>query len=785
MSDKPGALEHGLSKIVRRAQKVVLRAGSTWVWIDPKTGEVVREPGWATRTARNLKLFEVVTDKWVDLFDQVTSFRVFSTTEAVDLPYRVSVLARSTDAEKIVRSLADREKAPEVVLKRYIEEAISIRARMLPHYDPRGLKAEIALRIDEWQSEIARFMHDYCGLRIEIRFLIDVQPPEIVHELALVMCTLDAPHRQIPLTIHVELMPSNTAAVQPLPQDPPAQRRWLEKQLGTVLPARVTLYDVWFEKEKVDGALIEALDEALRLSGYRVKGLKILPVKPPYPESEHLSVTVDWKGRYGRTIPFRVEATLRLTKAGTGRFDAERTSDRGAWLSKEASYALDMAMQGRDFDDLNRIELVDVREAVKTHLQERGNAIGQIIEPVVIDPAIPENVWLQGRRVTKMTKGYKLKESIDQALVELVVEIAFDSLRPIIDKIRHQDSFNSSNRNNNDLIELLVLEEAADELEKYISGINPDNYYSEWDNQLAEAMDQDEAAPRERASPPIHKPLRDQCVAAIEDRLRKRLKPTMVSVTLNRDLSPLLSLAQVAVSLGTVKATVIVNPKEIQTELDSIPVDLRVHVVGLNPRYYSTVALRGNPNLERKSVEETIQDAAIQHLSGRPIDYIQRLEEGLNSTDNSTPFEQLALAICGRLAYLHGINTVLSSALPRPSIALKTILGVRADEMRAQYNRVERDRFTSERELITYQNDYDALEEQIKVLQGRLRNLLANGQSGSPAYLNDEAELARLQKKRSQLLGDAEASSRRLSSGGVAGSISDTSGSGQEGRDGN
>ncbi|GGF75261.1 hypothetical protein GCM10007301_38930 [Azorhizobium oxalatiphilum] len=740
MTSKPIAFSHPIDEILLPAKAIISRAGSSFVHIDARTGEVVPKRGLKD-LLRTLKLYELKTDLTVEIYDQLNTMRIFSTTERVDVRYRLSVTARSAQADKIVRSLADPIDTPGQRLAHVVEQALVHEVRTLKTVSPQGLLAEISRRPDDWQRNIARSIFDQCGLDAAILFdLPDVPHDEPVIECTQVMCTPDAPHRRTSVTFQIQLEPSGAPSERRLPAEPRARRDKIATILGTQFPRGVTLYDLWFNKQKVEHVIAELLSTHLRSTGFATRHVVIAPVPPDTEKTEQINCDLKWTGRSGRDIDFRIEATLTLRPDGAGLFDSLKLGPRAQWLEREARLALNMAMQGRDFEDMNLSEQTVVAERVTNTLLGRAEDSGQSISPFVVRPVIPENVWLQGYRLEIPAADYLMKEGVHTGRVGMTLDIRFETLRHVIDLVRHADRRGQSPASYSDRIANLVTDVATDALKEAMTRIDPNDFFSRWDME----SDLRGTAGRGASSAAF---VQERCVLAIQRALTERLRPASHTVDVRRDQSVIRPLVDKALALGTLQVTFEVEPEGMRSSADNIPVKLEIQVDGIDPRYYTLAVLKGAANLDPELVKRTAINAARQRLDLRPAPTLRLLNHGRAGAEGEL-YVDLASFVEGEMATRHGLSVQLSAVHVLPSLTRRVTHDLRGQTALDAQNMVELMEVERHHRLTARTADLSSIEKQIAIVRERMNIALASPDYDRNAYDKDATLLADLERLR-------------------------------------
>ncbi len=617
-----------LDQIFKKVDQVRERPGHAIVRIDARTREIVSGKAVVRRMlGGSIETYELKLDTPVEIYDAVETMRIFGTQENASIGFRISVTARSAQAQDIVRVLASITESPHERLIGVIRAAVKRAADRINAQSPDGLMANILSARETWQEEMQRTIADKTGL--EVRFIFNSLPNEKAisrvftvrnHEMA----TRDAPHRVYPLVFTVTLEPNGQPIHDPLAPSDQVRIDRARQIVGRQLPAEIHLYDLWFDRERVEGALRTVLSNGLRSTGYTVADLVLEPIEAPLPREEQVSCPVVWTGRAGRQIQFSVEAVLRLKREETGRFDVLHLPSRRTWLQGEAERALKVAMHARDFEDLNLQEQRAVEEHVVRLLRDAARATGQDIDPIVANVLLPESGWLQRELLELQPAKYPTRNPLIDVEFAVTVELSLRTLRTIIDRLRMRTSASSVKQANvapDDFTPLIrdevarIVSEAA---RVTMSTIEAEDYFGNFEPW---------SIPGETSPQPLTEVhVKQRLIKAIEQALRQRLDIDFLEIGLRRTDSKVGDLYQEIRALNPI----VVEVKDILTaaslgSADDMSVTLRVRSeIPDAERSPAMIHRRGSEPFDKAKVVEDISAATKQLLRHRhAIDIIE------------------------------------------------------------------------------------------------------------------------------------------------------------------
>ncbi|WP_238122965.1 MULTISPECIES: hypothetical protein [unclassified Xanthobacter] len=660
MTATPREFAHPIDAIIAQVDSESNLPGLVHVHLNAKTGEVIPRPGRAGGLLglRRTLIFRVVTDTPVDIYDQGQTLRIFSTTEKVEVGYRLSVIARSRPAADIVRALAAPMQTPGDRLREIVERALADEVRERAIKGPEGLLAEIGAEPEEWQRKVAERIARASALEVKIYFnspdhgeIRDERRVDIRQE----MRTLDAPNWSALVRLQVVLDPSGSATERPLPRDRREREQRLRACLGSNFPADISLYDVWYDKPKVQVALQQTLTDALQLSGFRVREVLMDPVEPLHERTEQVNCDLVWNGRGGRQIRFRVEATLTLMREGTGLYHALKLGSRADWLRKEAEQALAIAMHARDFEDMNVAEQAAVSQHLENQLHQRARETGQKIMPFLVQPLIPENIWLSTVPVDLGEHDFRTRDPLVSGRLGVSVDIRFATLRRVIDEVRLSAPAGQAIRNYSDCIRELIGTLTLNAIDQAMNQVNPGDYFLSWEAPAFEEGGGAVVRPSD-GGPMIGARL----AAAAETALTARLKPETVRVTFRKVDSGVGHFHRLAVALDPISVAAEVVPHGLGSLAQLVPVNVRLRVEGLEPGEYSQIVRNGSARLAQPEVERSVKDATEEFLLDYQPETLQRLALGRSGDDGV--YSALEAYLAQRLREIYGLRVTLETA---------------------------------------------------------------------------------------------------------------------------
>lgn len=641
MSTESSSFASPLDQIFKKVEQARERPGYAIVRIDARSREIVSGKTLMRRVFGGaIETYEIKLDTVVEIYDAVETMRIFGTQENASIGFRISVTARSAQAQDIARVLASVTESPHERLMGIIRAAVKRAADRINAQSPDGLMANILAARETWQEEMQRTIADKTGL--EVRFIFNPPPGAKPVSRAFTvrnheMATRDAPHRVFPLVFTVTLEPNGQAVLDPLAPSDQVRIDRARQIVGRQLPAEIGLYDLWFDRGRVEGALRSVLSNGLRSTGYTVADLVLEPITPPIPREEQLRCPVIWSGRAGRKIEFNVEAVVRLKREETGRFDVLHIPSRRAWLQEEAERALRVAMHARDFEDLNLMEQRAVEEHVVRLLREAARSTGQDIEPVVAKVLLPESGWLQRELLELPTAKYPTRNPLIDAEFAITVELSLRTLRTVIDRLRMRSNASTvpgSNSAPDDFTPLIreevarIVTEAARvtmsavEAEDYFGNFEPWSFPGDASTQVL-----------------TDRHVKQRLVKAIESALRQRLDIEFVEIRLRRTDSNVGGIYQEILALNPI----VVEVHDILTasslgNSDDMGVRLRVRSeLPSAERSPAMIHHRGSAPFDEAKIVEDIAAAAQQFLRHRRAIEIIELGKGAIPRADGSP----------------------------------------------------------------------------------------------------------------------------------------------------
>ncbi len=670
MTTETRPVDSPLDQIFKKVDQARERPGYAIVRIDARTREIVSGKSVVRRIlGGSIETYELKLDTPVEIYDSVETIRIFGTQENASIGFRISVTARSAEAQDIVRVLASVTESPYERLMGVIRAAMKRAADRINAQSPDGLTANIFSARETWQEEMQRTIADKTGL--EVRFIFNPPPNGNVTSRAFTvrnheMATRDAPHRVYSLVFTVTLEPNGQPIHDPLAPSDQVRVDRARQIIGRQLPAEICLYDLWFDRERVEGALRAVLSNGLRSTGYTVADLVLEPIEAPLVREEQISCPVVWTGRAGRKIQFSVEAVLRLRREATGRFDALHIPSRRAWLQEEAERALKIAMHARDFEDLNLQEQRAVEEHVVRLLRDSARATGQDIEPLVANVLLPEGGWLQRELLELPPTRYPTRNPLIDAEFAITVELSLRTLRTVIDRLRMRTAASNAKHpivapdDFTPLIRDEVTRIVAEAARVTMSSIEADDYFGNFEPW---------SFPGDAAPPVLTEShVKMRLVKAIEQALRQRLDIDFLEIGLRRTDSKVGDLYQEILALNPV----VVEVKDILTaaslgSADDMGVTLRVRSRIPNAeRSPAMIRCRGSEPFDKAKVVEDIVAAAKQFLRHRQAIEIMELGKGaIPRVDGKPPlFVELREYLCRHIEDIYGFPVHLDHADP-------------------------------------------------------------------------------------------------------------------------
>ncbi len=684
---------NSLEPILNIVKAVTRRKTHVIVYVDPKTGKVVPAPllGPIQIFSRPIA-YELKLEHELELYDEAKDIRVFATREDARLKFRLWIRAHQAQADRIVESLADRTLSPYAKLMQIVEELIKREAEAARSRNPGGLLEDIAADREGWQSRIAHGLSDRTGLEARIIFedVIPAERGDVVQLRHHEVHCIDAPHLTLKLSLQIRLRRSGNPVIVPLPSDSAGRQDAVRRLLGSRLPPDITLYDLWYDLERVQAALQQALTAGLAQTGYSVEAIHIEPVPAHFAVEEHAKVTVHWSGRAGRNIPFFVEATLRLRRDGAGRYDATRISSRETWLRASVERLLPKAMQGRDFEDLDLGEQAVVSETLVNDLRAEALATGQDIRPVLARVLLPEYVFLQGKRIEIPRTKFKTRGGLALPELSMSIDVTFRTLRRVIQQVRLRPDFDGSNSDYSQLIERTISEIAISAADLTLSQTETNDYYASYDAVGAASA--------------VTVSVKEQLKSAIDDAIHARLGPEHVTVTLRQNDTEVELANRQMRALDPLECQTIISPRDMQSSAQRVVVNVRARVGGLDPGQMAQVIMRGEGGLRKGLVLQSLEGLSRQFLNLEPLETLVALGKGRTRTGltgEDAPFQRFEDYLNRHMVDHYGFTVRLEHVEPEGSAEYEAFMDARARDAQtlAAQNASHRQRLAIEAEL--------------------------------------------------------------------------------------
>lgn len=407
----------------------------------------------------------------------------------------------------------------------------------------------------------------------------------------------------------------------------------------------VMLYDLWFRQGQVEATLALAVDAAFAGAAHRCRRVQLEPVTPPMLAEEHVDCKLTWRGHSGRGIEFYMEGRLGLSPTGAGHYDGLRLKPRPEWFAEEARRALDMAMAGRDFWALSWDQQAEVAQAVQKHLAA-ALAPGQKMEPVLARPVIAENRRLEKQHVELMGERFKTRDGFGEAEFDVLLDVQFATIQPLIDFIRHNRDLSLETGDLNAAIGNSIRDVVRDAVASVMSQVELERYFVAWDRR-------DDAGAGDGVS--------DSIEAAAREALRGRFQCSHCAVQLRREDRKVRELAQEIMALGPMSVSFMAEPAGMTASVEMIPI--RIRFLPWQPdlcKLATTIALRRRP-LDRDEIKATLTSGAAEFLTRLAARRIRALEGGMavpvtsvEDPDQTTLHMQLADYVSAKTVAAHG-----------------------------------------------------------------------------------------------------------------------------------
>lgn len=617
--------EEGLDALVRPLKGSAGGEGRTVVQVSRAEGRVVRRPpGLLRGLLHPTTPYGLLTDVWVEVYDLEQALRIFITKEDATLRFRLRVAATARNAEKIVEALLHPEKRPTEMLLDVVRDTIATLSDKSQRLGPQSLALRIAHDREGWQTAVEQAIRDRLGLQAEMIFelgaTLPTRPEISLSHFDVRPC--DAPHRAVPITLHVVLEPTGETAHDPLPKTDRQREDRLRSILAEAYRAEVTLFDHWFDRRKAEAILRRAIDAGFASTAHRCRLVQLEPVVAPVPKEEKVSCAVPWKGNAGREVTFYVEAVLCVLPTGAGTYDALHLPRRADWLKEQATRALEIAMSGRDFYDLARKEQGEVTSAVKAILRQAAAETGQGIDLIIAEVHLPENKWLERQYLDVAGHRYKTRNDRGYAEFDIFLELEFDRIRPLVDYVRTTSGGAGFGEDFNARIEASLKDMARKTAEAVMSQIEHVDYFANWERW--------DGVPDVRPSPLRGEPnyVHDRLVTAIQSTLQARFSARLCQVQLRRVDAEVGAIMRRIQDLGPLEVACRVQPGGARSQAQLIPVSVLFVPGELEPSRVPDAVRRGVEGIDRGRILATLAAATRQYLSDLEAETIRAFGKG-------------------------------------------------------------------------------------------------------------------------------------------------------------
>lgn len=622
----------GLSSLVYRADGVASSRDYVRVVLDSSSGTPLPTQGLRGMLAgwRDGVAYDVRVDEWVDLNDMDREVRLFVTQERVTLRFSLRLMVPRAKAAQVASFFHDRVSSPPELLLHVIATAIIERAELGADYASHNLVQRIGADRDAWEDAIAQAIGDATGLVVQFRFDLGVLPlsfPEVrLRDLDVQVS--DAPHRRERVHVHVVLEPTPERARDRLSSDPSDLRRRVEEVVRAAFRDRIVLFECWFDQPAVEATLKAAVDLAFRRAGHRCRKAQLEPILPPQPLEEHVECKVPWRGPSGREIKFYVEASLRLSRDGTGRYTGLNLKSRGEWFADQARRVIDIVMAGRDFWTLSKEQYDKFHAEVARDLAAAAKSTGQEMQALVAEPLIPENRWLKTQRVELTGESFKTRNGLDLAEFDVMLDVQFPSIQPLISTILHDRKLAPGASDFNGAIEGAIRDVVRDAVTSVMFEVQLTDYIVGWDHWEEAQGDAALSVPARTGHIPV------AISDAIKRALTERFKATHCKVRLRREDRKLNALARDIDALGRLTVSFEASPRGMTARTQAIPITFVCLPQGPDLARLNRTLLQGARALNRPNIEATLKAAARQFLLGLDAKQIRILAHGRPAPGN-------------------------------------------------------------------------------------------------------------------------------------------------------
>lgn len=744
--------QHELESIVRLVQTTTGAKDVAYVRVDQR-GKAMPSGGAVNNLKRALSiggqtfLYEIRLDTPLEIYDSRQLLKTFVTNEEANIDFRVRIVARTRNVEKIAESLHDRTKSPADIFFETVKKAIKSILEKKLLTGPESIAEHILSGREEWQNIIADKIEDLLGLEAQIIFEgTQIPKTKKIRVEAIAARFRDAPHSDFPLTISATFEPTGERALETFPQTTLKQTTFLRDVVLEACLNDIRLFDYWFDRQRIENSIRQRLNVACRHFAYRsgdvvveIRGIPDLKIR------EQIALVVPWSGHRNRSIDFNLDAIMSLNEDGAGLYDSLGRPDRRQWLSVMGAAALPSAMHGRDFYDLTVSEQDSLEQTIRDILTADAAKIGHSIKPVIARVMLPENRWLDKQIIEIEAADYPLKNDFFIARIAATVTIKFANIRPLVNYVdQHKDP--ASNLDYSKEIEESLQQLVRRTMTIVMRETETNDYFATWEKWEFPFQEDDNVVHGHRNY------VRNQLIHAIRKELSQRFLPDgPCDIRLHRDTGQLGGFADYLKGLPNVVVTGEVIPDDAASESEFLPYRLVAHIEHVQAEQWANVIRRGIDFLSIENLQYGLTTAANEFLRGRLAHELEELNYGRRATPGAEATKHAFENYVNRHMEAHyGVICALSieigRSIARTAIESQRGLGDRARLAHARRMRNEIENSTAVDDVMI---GYEA--KRIADLQERIH--------ANPRATDDD--LARYNRDKRELEGEREKLTQR------------------------
>lgn len=738
--------EDELYPLIHLADSTRLERGRTHVQLNGQ-GKAVVKGSAASLFGRMLGVafvYDILLDEWVEIYDASRLLRTFLSNEEATVEFRVKLAVNSRNAEKVAEAFHHPHRSPSEILFDEIRRVLKTLIESSQREGPETVSQRLFTHRRDWQETIANRLEDRLGLSAKIIF--EVPPPVLTRDFRVedfMVRLKDALHRTVPMTVAIKLAPTTDSPVDTFPNDRDRQQRLLRDAIQEAAINDITLFDYWFEPAVVERAIQLRLDVVCRHYAYRVSQVSLKPAPAPMLHREHIAIELPWQGHRGREVIFQIDADLFLVGDGAGRYDALGRPDRRDWLRSRCQTAVRLAMHNRDFYDLGLEDQETIEAQVRKILKDEAAGIGHDIETVIARARLPENRWLQRQVVEVPVERYPTKSSAVNAEVGAIVELRFNTIRPLID---HVDQRNRDGGNDYDSrIEAELKRLVQDSLRTAIQQVDPNAYFAGWEPWSVSLDDEDGTRPRNNGSSEL---VRSSLTRELVRDIKRSLSPEIVKVQLSRRDTDYTLASEAVTGLGDFVIRGMATPAGTQSSDRDVPYEIFVRPGHILPEQMAEMLKRGLGRLAAEDVRRSLTHATEEFMQGRSRAELEDLNFGTRlSPDRKSIKVELEEFLCQRIGNLYGFHVLVERAKVLYSEAEDYVRNLSAEDIRLSRANLEARWAYLGGHAEDRQNEARTLREQIARINQRLLDNPCSTEDQIQSYQRDQRMLEDMQAK--------------------------------------